>query len=197
MDNGKEILAIAKKNKGMVTTAEISKEGISRASLKCLVDKGLLEKESRGIYVLPDYLSDEFVCFQARFKKGIFSLETALFLEDLTDKTPTRFHMTFPNTYNLSHPKKAGILCSQSPESCLLLGMESRKTPLGHLVKSYNAERTLCDIVKKKNRCDKGIIVEAFRRYVLKKSRNIPLLTQYAKVFHVETPVRNYLEVLL
>ena len=36
----------------------------------------------------------------------IFSNETALFLLDLTDRTPNRFDMTFPATYNLTNVKK-------------------------------------------------------------------------------------------
>ena len=47
---------------------------------------------------------------QARFRKGIFSNETALFLLDLTDRTPNRFDMTFTETYNLTNVKKEQII---------------------------------------------------------------------------------------
>ena len=48
---------------------------------------------------IPQYL-------QNRFKKGIYSHETALFLWDLTDRTPNRYCMTFPENYNLTNPKE-------------------------------------------------------------------------------------------
>ncbi len=40
------------------------------------------------------------------FMMEIFSNETALFLLDLTDRTPNMFDMTFPETYNLTNVKK-------------------------------------------------------------------------------------------
>lgn len=58
-------------------------------------------------------------------------------------------------------------------------------------------ERTLCDILRKRGGTDTGIITEAFKRYAARKDKNIPLLSEYAKKFHIEEKVRVYLEVLL
>lgn len=44
------------------------------------------------------------------FMMEIFSNETALFLLDLTDRTPNMFDMTFPETYNLTNVKKEQII---------------------------------------------------------------------------------------
>lgn len=75
-----QIIKLAKDNNGVVTTATLSEKGILRGNLKKLVDEGKLEKTARGVYILPEVWEDEFVNLQARFKKGIFSNETALFL---------------------------------------------------------------------------------------------------------------------
>lgn len=42
-----------------------------------------------------------------------------------------------------------------------------------------------------------GIITESFKRYVVRKDKNLPLLSEYAKKFRVEEKVRSYLEVLI
>ena len=73
-------MEFAKINNGIITTAMVVKAGISRGILKYLSDTGSLEKVSRGVYTLPEAWEDEFVNIQNRYKRGIYSLETALFL---------------------------------------------------------------------------------------------------------------------
>ena len=78
-----DIMKMAKENNCVVTTAMVVAAGISRGNIKYLVDKGMLEKSARGVYILPEVWDDELFNLQSRFKKGIFSHETALFLWDL------------------------------------------------------------------------------------------------------------------
>ena len=195
MNHSQQILDLAKQNNGVVTASMVVDAGLSRGSLKYLSDLGKLEKTARGIYILPDAWEDEFVSLQERFKRGIFSLETALFLWNLTDRTPAKYHMTFPGTYALSKPKAEGILCSGAKEP--YLGITKAQTPSGNTVAVYDAERTLCDVLRSRNRVDVSVVTDAFKRYAAKKEKNIPLLSQYAKTLKVEEKLRSYLEVLL
>lgn len=197
MNHSQQILDMAKQNNGVVTSSMVVEAGFSRGSLKYLADLGKLEKTVRGIYILPDVWEDEFVSLQERFKRGIYSLETALFLWNLTDRTPGKFHMTFPGTYNLSKPKAEGILCSGAKEPYYSLGITKAQTPGGNTVAVYDAERTLCDVLRARNRVDVGIVTDAFKRYATMKEKNIPLLSQYAKTLKVEEKLRLYLEILL
>lgn len=48
------IIKMAKENHGTVTTAMVVAAGFSRGNIKYLVDKGMIEKSSRGIYILPE-----------------------------------------------------------------------------------------------------------------------------------------------
>ena len=162
-----EILNLAKQNKGVLTTAMVVKAGFSRGSLKYLVDNGRLERAERGVYTLPDAWEDEFVNIQTRYKRGIFSLDTALFL------------------------------CGGSKEPFYSLGIENLITPGGHTVKAYGAERTLCDILKSRNHTDIQVVTDAFKRYAARKEKNIPLLSEYARSLKTESRLRAYLEVLL
>jgi hypothetical protein len=58
-------------------------------------------------------------------------------------------------------------------------------------------EHTLCDILKPKNNVDIQLITDAFKRYAKRPDKNIPLLSEYAKMMRVEKRLRAYLEVLL
>jgi len=197
MNYSEKILNLAKKNNGIVTTAMIVAVDYPRGSLKYLADNGSLERASRGVYMLPEVWEDEFVNLQSRYKRGIFSLDIALFLCDLTDRTPRKFHMSFPSTYNLSRPKAAGILCSGLKEPLYSLGVEEAITPGGNTVRAYGAERTLCDILKPRNHTDVQVVTAAFKKYAARSKKNIPLFSDYAKQLKVEEKMRSYLEVLL
>ena len=157
-----EIIKMAKGNNGTVTTAMVVAAGFSRGNIKYLVDKGMIEKSSRGIYILPEVWDDEIFNLQNRFKRGIYSHETALFLWYLTDRTPNKYHMTFPMNYNLTNPKKENIRCVQCKKEIYDLGIAEATTPGGNVVRAYSAERTLCDILKPHCCVDIQVITEAF-----------------------------------
>lgn len=191
------IIKMAKENNGTVTTAMVAAKGFSRGNIKYLVDKGLIEKSARGVYTLPGVWDDEIFNLQNRFKRGIYSHETALFLWNFTDRTPNRYHMTFPINYNLSKPKEENIRCVQCKNALYDLGIAEVTTPGGNTVRAYNIERTLCDILRTHSRVDIQIVTEAFKHYAARSNKNIPVLSEYAKILKVETRLRSYLEVLL
>ncbi len=191
------IIQMAKENNGTVTAAMVVAAGFSRGNIKYLVDKGMIEKSARGIYILPEVWEDEIFNLQNRFKRGIYSHETALFLWNLTDRTPNRYHMTFPINYNLSKPKKENIRCVQCKKTLYDLGIEEVTTPGGNTVRAYSLERTLCDILRVHSQVDIQIVTEAFKHYATKSNKNIPILSEYAKILKVEARLRSYLEVLL
>ena len=192
-----EIIKMAKENNGTVTTAMVVEAGFSRGNMKYLVDKGMIEKSARGVYILPEVWEDEIFILQNRFKRGIYSHKTALFLWDLTDRTPNRYHMTFPANYNLTNPKEENVQCVQCMEALYKLGIVNAITPGGNKVRAYSMERTLCDILRPHSRVDIQIVTEAFKRYANRSDKNIPVLSEYAKMLKVETKLRTYLEVLL
>lgn len=192
-----ELSDIFKANGGIVTSPLAKKNNINAASLSYWTKKGVLEKVERGVYVLADSIEDEFVKFQTIYKKGIFSLQSALFLLSLTDRTPFNFTMTFPSHYNVTSPKRKGIVCKQVKEELFETGKISVKTPFGNNVFCYNAERTLCDIIKTTNQVDIETLTTAFKMYAQQKNKNLHLLSEYSKLFHVEKKIRSYMEVLL
>lgn len=192
-----EIIKMAKENNGIVTTAMVVAAGFSRGNIKYLADKDIIEKSARGVYVLPEIWDDEIFNLQNRFKRGIYSHETALFLWDLTDRTPNKYHMTFPMNYNLTRAKEENIQCMQCKKELYNVAVAEVSTPGGNTVKAYSLERTLCDILRPRSRVDIQIVTEAFKRFAARTDKNIPILSEYAKILKVEKRLRAYLEVLL
>jgi len=197
MTNKDLIMQLVQKNNGAITTAQVSKAGLARGDLQSLVKEGFLERVSRGIYMKEDALGDEFFNLQTRYKKGVFSLGTALFLFDFTDRTPSRLNMTFPIGYNTSVLQSQNINFNRVKKDIYEMGVVEIKTPGGNLVKAYCIEKTLCDLLKGRNHTDVQIVSEAFKRYAKIHTKNIPLLSKYAKILRVEKRLRSYLEVLI
>ena len=77
------------------------------------------------------------------------------------------------------------------------MGIIEIESPLGQKIKVYDLERTICDIIKFKNRMDPEIFSKALKQYIKSKEKNLNNLIFYARKLKVEDEVRNYLEVLL
>jgi len=196
MSNIDKIMDIAHLNNGVVTTEELNRLNIHKGYLRIMIEKGMLERSTRGVYILPERLDDGFFNLQNRFKKGIFSNGTALYLLGFSDRTPIRFDMTFPASYNTSSVKDE-VIAHRVKKELYEKGIIKVKTPSGNEVNCYCIEHTLCDILQVRYAIDIQVVTDAFKRYSKYKNKNLPLLSEFAKMARVEAKVRQYLEVLI
>lgn len=81
-----KILNYLKDNNGIITTQYCREEEIPRIYLTRLVEENILTRVDRGIYISKDGDYDEYYFFQYKFKRTVFSYETALYLQWLIDK---------------------------------------------------------------------------------------------------------------
>ena len=58
-------------------------------------------------------------------------------------------------------------------------------------------ERTICDLVRAKDKKDPQMFAYAMKEYAKSPSKNLPRLMKYAKEFGIEVEIRQYMEVLL
>lgn len=192
-----DIVEIAKKNNGYVSSAQVTSAGIPRRLLSDAVASGELVQVERGLYALPDTWEDRLYVAQHRFARGIFSDETALYLHGMTDRAPFSLTMTFPRSYNAKSAREAGIVCRTCGNDVLGLGRCEVTTQYGNAVKAYDVERTLCDIVRGQKVVDSQVVVPAMRAYAASRDRNVSKLMDYARRLGVEPKIRGYMEVLL
>lgn len=192
-----KIEVLIKQQNGTILSADLDKYGIPRKYLQILIAEGRLEKCDRGIYVTVDAIEDEMFAMQKKYSKLIYSHETALFMHDLSDRTPFEYSATVPSGYkvvsNVADKFKIYYVKKELHE----LGAISLKSSFGNQIRVYNIERTICDIIKSRSRVDIQILNEALRRYVKIKSSDYSLLMDYAKKLNIEKVLKNYLEVIL
>lgn len=192
-----KIRKILRNQNGILLTSDLVKHGIPRAYLSVLEKSGEIERISRGVYSASNYFTDEMFGLQARYKVAIFSHESALYLLDLTDRTPLFYSVTVPAGYNATSLKGSGAKVYFVNRKLYLLGSIVMKSPLGNDIKTFNLERTICDVLRSRNQIDVQLINDALKRYVVKKERNIDLLYNYARQFKIQQIMREYIEVLL
>lgn len=192
-----QVLALAQANKGFVTSTDATMHRVQRRELTQAVHKGELIKIGRGLYCTPDTWEDDYVVAQHRFARGIFSHDTALYLLELSDQAPEILTMSFPRGYNPSAVRRAGVIPKSSPKNLHDLGITQLTTPFGNLVRVYNAERSLCDMIRGTTTPDVQRLNPAIRSYLASSKKSLPQLLEYADRLGVKTKIRHYLEVLL
>lgn len=191
------IKELIEKNNGIITSSEITGLGIPRYVLSKMVDKGDLERVEKGIYTLPNTFDDELYFLQYKLSKGIFSHETALYLHNMTDRTPMSYTMTFPSGYNTKHLKDRDINIKLSNKETFDLGIITMNSFNGNPIRVYDIERTLCDILITRNKTDIQVVNQAMKMYAQSNRKNISKLLEYAEKLHVKSKVSKYMEVLL
>ena len=189
--------SILQSNKGFIKTAEAEASGISKTYFGQYIKERGLERAAHGLYISPDAWNDEMYVIQARYPSAVFSHETASYLLNLAEREPTQFAVTLKAGANTAGLTKHGVKVYKVKAEVFEDGVIEAQTPTGQAVRAYNAERTVCDLIRSRRKLDAQEVQAAFKAYMGKKDRNIPLLLRYAKSFNVERIIRGYLEVLL
>ena len=192
-----EILKKARKNGNLITTAQAVNCGVSKTMLSKYVDNGELLRIEHGIYALPDTIIDNLLVLHLKNRNIIFSHESALFLNGIASRTPFTHTVTVESTKTLPLRIKKQCTCFYVDPKLFKIGLTHKKTTFGNSVPCYDAERTICDILRSRSRMDEETVVAAIKNYAAKPDKNLFSLYEYATKFSVLSAVKRYMEVLL
>ena len=191
------LLKTIQQNNNTITTSEVMKLGFSRAVLSKYVKEGLLERSRQGVYILPDSVHDDMYTMMLRSEKIIFSHETALFLNGLSERTPFEHSVTVPSNVVLSDVLREECNCYYIKPELFELGMVRKKTTFGNDVRCYDAERTICDLLRSRNRMDEETVISAIKNYAVFGNKDLNRLAVDAEKLRVAKILKQYMEVLL
>lgn len=191
-----KILNIMKKNNEIITPGQLEKKGISRVYLSRMEEEGTIERIDRGIYVTKDFKYDEYYLFQLKYPKAIFSYNTALYFYEMTERTPIKMDVTVYREYN-PHRFKNLVNVYKVSKELYDLGIIEKKSPQGMKAKTYNLERTVCDLIKDKNSLDIEIRNKAIKKAIKSKEFNASKMFEYAKEMNIYDKVKNYMEAII
>lgn len=191
-----KVLKIMKNNKGIITSSQIESYGIPRVYLSKMVEKNIIERIERGIYVTKDYEYDEYYLFQLKYPKTVFSYNTALYFYEMTERTPIKMDVSISKNYN-PHRFKDIVNVYRINDELFELGIVYKKSPQGMKVRTYNLERTICDIIKDKDSIDIEIRNKAIKKAIKSKEFNASKMFEYAKKMNIYDKVKNYMEAII
>ena len=192
------LYSISEENNGIITTKSLEAHGISRVHIPALIKEGLLVKEAHGIYYCANEFPDELRILQERSKKIIFSYATALFLWGLADRVPHIIDITVPQGYNTKRLQNANskLRFHYVNRNKLDIGISETKTTNGNLVKLYDRERCIIDVVKAKEKIEKQLYLQSLKEYFSSPEADTAKLIKYSKLFNIENQIRSYMEIL-
>jgi len=171
---------------GHLTSKDLFSNGFTKYDVAQFVKKGLLERVARGKYLSKNTLDDAFKLVQMNNQKIIFSNETALYLHDMTGRFPSEMTVTTESGYHL---RDASLKVYYVKKELLYLGMIEMENYFGNKVFVYDKERTICDIIRNKNRMDMQVYLEGLQSYFLKGKPNLRKLSEYAKEMGISEKV--------
>ena len=178
-----------------LTTKEVTDNNIPRTYLTKLIKKNTIERVSRGVYIKKNVLVDEFVVLQSKSKYAIYSNTTALYLHGFSNRIPIRYDITVKSGYKGSLQKEKNINLFYTKRELLELGVIDYKLDSGNIIRVYDLDKTICDIIKNKKKIDAEIFNKAIREYFYSKKKNTLKLYKYAKKMNIYNKVRDTFEV--
>lgn len=197
MDYISELAAIAKTHGGIIQTKIAAECGISKAMLYKLCKENKIHRIAKGQYILPDEMQDELLSISKRSENIIFSHETALYLNGISDRTPFEHTLTAPSGCIPSAAIKAECKVYYIKPELFLLGKTTLRTPSGNDVAAYDLERTICDVIRSRNKIGTETFLAALKLYAASPKKDLNKLNTYAKIMRISNILRQYLEVLL
>ena len=197
MDNRVVLERLIEEKNGYLLTSVAVENGISKPFLAKYVKENEMERVARGVYISNDVWPDELYIMQVRNSAVIFSGETALFLHGLIDREYSEICVTVPTGYNASHLKNGKEQVRYASKETYDLGVCEVASSSGNMVKVYDKERSICNLIMERNKTEVQNFQTAIKEYMSSKDRQLTRLIAYAEKLGIRDEVMKYVEVLV
>ena len=184
---------------GVLTrTRELEHKGYTRPHIRALVERGVLEQISRGLYRVAERAPDEhfsMLAVAARVPQAIICLLSALRFHNIGTQSPHEIWIALDR--KARKPRLGGLRIRVVRFSGIALkeGVEDRLIG-DRKVKITSSARTIADCFKYRNKIGLDVALEALREAWREKRATSDELWRYAKVCRVANVMRPYLESL-
>ncbi len=169
---------------------------ISREYLNKLYVEGVLERPSRGLYVLPDSQPSELRTIVEACKlvpRGTVGLLTALRIHELTTESPFEVWMAIGEKDRKPKLNYPPIRIVRHSGQSLSYGVERRKIE-GIKVSVYSPAKTVADCFKYRNKIGLDVAIEALRDCRKQKKATNDEIWKAAKICRMANVMRPYME---
>ena len=182
---------------GIVRPADLEARGVPRGQLYRLVRDGLVERQTRGIYVAGRHpITAEHTLAQVakRVPGGVLCLLTALRFHDLTTQNPAEVWIALPEKARKPRLDYPRLRVARFSGPALTEGIETHRVE-GVEVRVYSAAKTVADCFKYRNKVGIDVAVEALRDFSRRHRGGGTALARFARICRVSRVIQPYLEV--
>lgn len=194
----KERLIAMLSERGMARLSELTRAGITAATVSRLEKEGAVVRLGRGLYQLPDAPLDTNHAFAEAAKlvpKGVICLVSAMALHDLTDRIPPEIWMAIGSKDWRPRIETPRIRFVWFNPAVLTSGIEEHVIE-GVVVRVYDPAKTIVDLFRYRRQVGLDVAIGGLRE-VLRQGKATPSqIGQYADQSGTWKVIRPYLEAL-
>ena len=180
---------------GMISLHGKSHENTYRRIIRA-EKNGKLVRVRKGVYALPYAFMDTMIDVESVVPGGVVCMYNAWAYFGLTMQNPPTFCIAVDAKRKIVFAQKQLITLYYWNKQSLTLGVEEVEYS-SHKVRMTNAERSVCDAVRYRNKIGEDLCQEIIRTYLKRPDRKIGLMMEYAKALRVAKILGNYLNILI
>ena len=192
-------LAVFRKFGGIVKTSDAINAGIHPRTFYNMLQEGIIEKLSRGLYrlvELPSLGSPDLVSVSKRVPNGVICLISALAFHEITNQIPHEVYLAVSRNSQIPRIDYPPVRIFRFSSSTYTEGIELQKVD-GMPLRMYGPAKTVADCFKYRNKIGLDVAVEALKRYRETKLFSVDEMMYFAQVCRVARVMRPYLEAVL
>ena len=191
--------SVFKRKGGLLRMSDAVRAGIHRDTLRVVVERGDLEKLSRGLYRLIDSRTPshpDLAAVAVKVPQGVICLISALAYHELTTQIPHEVYLAIDRNSEPPRIEFPPVRTFRFSGAAFTEGVERHKVDSVTL-RVYSREKTIADCFKFRNKIGLDTCVEALRRYRESRGFNPDVLLRYAAICRVKQVMRPYIEAML
>lgn len=192
-----QLLALIRRQ-GVLRTSDLAAHGIPREYLIRLLNQGVLDRPTRGIYILADAEPSEHQSLIEACKRvthGIICLLSALRFHGLTTQAPSEVWLAIRGNARLPKVDYPPLRIVRFSGHALTLGVEDLVLE-GVPVRMTGPARTVVDCFKYRNKIGLDVAIEALRDCWRQKKATMDELHRMGRPLRMANVMRPYLESL-
>ena len=197
MTKTEELITLVRRQ-GVIRSRDLERHGIPRVYLFRLFRDGVLDRASRGVYVLADAEVTEHHSLAEACKRvphGVACLLSALRMHEMTTQTPFEVWLAIDRKARLPKVEYPPLRIVRFSARDLAEGVEERDVE-GVLVRVTNPARTVVDCFAYRNEIGLDVALEALRDGWRQKKATMDELYRVARSRRMANVMRPYLESL-
>jgi predicted transcriptional regulator of viral defense system len=190
------IAAFFQENGGIVQAKKLRDQGFTHYQLNQLIHRGQVVKVKQGLYKWNDSNQSELLEVARIVPNGIFCLFTACQQYELTTFVSSSYHIAVPRASKVILPPYPPIKLYYWDSASFHTGKIEIDLD-GAIVHIYDVEKTVCDVIRQRNKIGMDITKEVIKSYLERKERNLSRLMEYARILRLEKYMSTYLNLLV